>query len=190
MAARTTMAWLITRVRQLIRDTDSVLFTDDEDIEDVLDSVSWRIRRQKLVYATDLKLYLSADRDFEGTVETGTWTGTANPEIICIYDGRAKGASAVTPNTWNLRRGSFGFTTAQTDRSYYLDAWVHDPYVAASILCEELVLEPTITPGAGETGGATVGRYDYERMAKTRRARGKARPIEIKRARRNDWANT
>ncbi len=189
MAARASMSYLITRVRQLLRDTDSVLFTDDEDIEDVLDSVSWRIRRERLQYDATLKLYTSPNRDFEGVVEAGTWTGTANPEIICIYDGRSRSASGVTPNTWNLRRGSFGFTASQSDRSYFLDAWVHDPYKAASRLCGELVLEPTITPGGGETGGAIVGRFDYERAERRYMARAKIRPIEIKRSRRNEYAN-
>jgi hypothetical protein len=192
MAARSTQAYNIARVRLLLNDSDSVLFTDDEVIEDVLDDVSWRLpHRQKLSYNPSLKLYVSPDRDFEGEIDddAGAWTGTANPEILAIYDGRTSSASEVTPDTWNLRRGSFGFTTAQTDRSYYIEGWINDPYLAASRLCERLVLKSSITPGTGETGGAIVGRYDYERMARTYRAQAKFRVIEIKRSRRNEFAN-
>lgn len=183
------MSYLITRVRRLLQDTDSKLFTDDEDIEEVLDSVSWRIKREKLQWDATVKLYTSPNRDFEGVVEAGTWTGTASPEIICIYDGRSGSASGVTPDAWNLRRGSFSFTTAQGDRSYFLDAWVHDPYMAASRLCGELVLKTSITPGFGETGGAIVGRLDYERSEHRYLKWAKIRPIEIKRSRRNEFSN-
>jgi hypothetical protein len=186
------MSYLITRVRKLLVDEDSLLYTDDEDIEDVLDDVSWHTpHRQKLSYNPNLKLYVSPDRDFEGEVDNdaGAWTGTANPEIIAIYDGRHQGASLVTPNTWNLRRGSFGFTTAQTDRSYYIEGWINDPLLAASYLLDRLVLKSSITPGNAETGGAIVGRYDYERMARRYQARAKFRVIEIKRSRKNEFAN-
>ena len=192
MAARSTMSYLITRVRKLLVDTDSLLFTDDEDIEEELDGVSWHLpHRQKLSYNPNLKLYVSPDRDFEGEIDNdaGAWTGTANPEILAIYDGRHQGAGLVTPDTWNLRQGRFGFTTVQTDRSYYIEGWIHDPLLAASYLCDQLTLKPSITPGTGETGGATVGRYDYERMAFKYKARAKFRVIEIKRSRRNEYAN-
>lgn len=191
MAARTTMAWLITRVRRLLRDTDSLLYTDDEEIEEVLDEVSFYPGRERLAYDKTKKLYISPNRDYEGAVDddAGAWTGTANPEIIAIYNGRLESSTVVTPDSWKLRRGSFGFTTAQTDRSYYIDSWVHDPYMAASVLCDMLTLESTITPGVNETGGAIVGRYDYERMARRYQARAKFRVIEIKRSRRNEFAN-
>jgi hypothetical protein len=191
MAARSTMAYLITRVRQLLRDTSSVLFSDDEDIERALDEVSWYPGRERLNYNKTQKMYISPARDYEGLVDedAGAWSGTADPELISIYTNRTKSASTVTPDTWDLRRGRFGFTTAQSDRSLFIDAWVHDPYLAASILCGELVLEPSITPGAGETGGAIVGRFDYERAEQRYLRRAKTRPIEIKRSRENEFAN-
>lgn len=192
MAARSSQAYNIARVRKLIVDEDSLLYGDDEDIEDVLDEVSWHTpHRQKLSYNPTLKLYVSPDRDFEGVIDddAGAWTGTANPEIIAIYDGRHQSASEVTPDTWNLRRGSFGFSSAQSDRSYYIEGWINDPLLAASYLLDQLVLKSSITPGTGETGGAIVGRFDYERMARRYQARAKFRVIEIKRSRRNEYAN-
>ena len=191
MAARVTTAYLITQVRRLLRDTSSVLFTDDEDIEKVLDEVSWYPGREQLMYNKTRKLYVSPARDYEGLVDAdaGAWSGTADPELIAIYTSRSENASLVTPDTWDLRRGRFGFTSAQSDRSLFIDAWVHDPYMAASRLCGELVLEQSFTPGIGETGGAIVGRFDYERAERRYLARAKIRPIEIKRSRYNEWAN-
>lgn len=183
--ARTTVSWLIARVRQLLRDTDSVLFSSDDQIQDILDEDSYRISRHPLRVDQTRKIYTAEVRDLEGVLNAagGGWTGASDATILAIYGSRATSATGLTPDAWDLRRGVFKFTTAQTDYSYYLDANVFDPYLAAAKLCEELTLEPTITPGAGETGATIVGRYDYERAATRFRKYAKPRRIELRRVR-------
>lgn len=172
------MTYLIARARRLIQDTGSVLFTDDDDIQAVYDEDRFRIKRHRLEYDATRRIYTSGYRDLEG--ETGSWSGA---DTIAIYAHRGTGASEMTPDTFNLRDGSFEFTTAQADISYYLDAWVHDPYLAASKLAEELYLRSSITAGGGETGGAIVGRYDYERAARMFLGRAKPRRVDFRRVR-------
>ncbi|MHA1962163.1 MAG: hypothetical protein ACW99U_18315 [Candidatus Thorarchaeota archaeon] len=184
--ARSSMSWLITRVLGLIRDTDNTYFTDEQ-VQDVLDEDRYQTDRHLLTYNRGRTLYSSSFRDLEGIVteSDGGWSGGT---IINIYADRGRSSDTVTPDTWDLRSGTFGFTTAQTDSWYYLEAWVYDPYLAASKLCEQLVLESTITPGVGETGGAIVGRFDYERMSQRFLKRTKFVPVPMRRIRYNRTA--
>ena len=183
--ARSTMSPLITRCRQLIRDTDSVLFTDDDQIQDVLDEDSYRVDRHRLRTGQSRKVYTAEVRDLEGVVKNGTggWTGTGDPTLLAIYASRSTSADTLTPDTWDLRKGVFTFTAAQSDVTYFLDAQVYDPYLAAAKLCEELTLESIFTPGVNETGGAIVGRFDYERAALRFRRYAKPTRIELHRVR-------
>ena len=180
--ARTTMSWLIDRVRQLLNDTDDALFTDDDDIQAVLDEDGYRVRRHQLRADATKKMFTSEYRDLEGVVDddTGSWTGANR---IAIYASGSSGASELTPDAWNLRAGVFEFDDAQTDVYYNLDCWVFDPYLAAAKLCEQLTLKSTITPGGGETGGALVGRYDYGAAALRFRRYAKPTRIELRRVR-------
>ncbi len=183
--ARTTMSYLITRVRQLLNDTDKVLFPSDDEIEIVLDEGSYRIRRHQLRVDATRTIYTAEVRDLEGVVNAaaGGWTGTTDSTILAIYNSKSTAATAVTPDAWDLRRGQFEFTSEQTDLYYFLDAEIFDPYPAAAKLCEQLTLKSSITPGAGETGGAIVGRFDYERAARRFRMYSKPRRIELHRVR-------
>lgn len=183
--ARSTLSYLITRVRQLMNDTDEVLFDDDDLIEAVLDEDGYRIRRLRLRADATKKIYVAEVRDLEGvaTNDDGGWTGTGDPEILSMYASPATSATALTPDAWNLRNGSFEFDDAQSDVTYYLDAKVYDPYLAAAKLCEQLTLKATITPGVGETGGAIVGRSDYGAAAIRFRRYAKPTRIELYRAR-------
>ncbi len=180
--ARSTMSWLIAVVRGLLNDADDVLFSDDDDIQAVLDEDSYRVRRHRMRADATKKIFTAEYRDLEGVVDnvTGSWTG-ANK--IAIYASGSTGASELTPNVWSLRTGVFEFDDGQSDVYYNLDCVVFDPYLAAAKLCERLTLKSSITAGGGETGGSLVGRYDYDRAAKKFRMYTKPRRIELRRVR-------
>ncbi len=161
MAVRATMADLITRVRLEVDDTDSTYFTSQE-IQDELDKEDCRllVDRELLIPDIKEKVYQSNYGMFEG--DATTWSGA---EVIAIYDTLSDSAAEKDPDSWNLIDGTFTYTADQNDPSRYLTGWSYDTYRAAGRLCMSLYLLPSITPGAGETGGAIVGRYDYRQAA-------------------------
>lgn len=162
MAVRATMADLITNVRVKIRDTDEDYFTSQE-IQDELDKADCRlyIDRELLIPDVKQKVYQSNYDMFEG--DASTWSGA---ETIAIYDTLSDSATEKDPDSWNLIDGTFTYTSDQNDPSRYLTGWSYDIYRAAGRLCMSLYLLSSITPGASETGGAIVGRYDYRLAAR------------------------
>lgn len=173
MAARATMAWLITEVRGLIDDTDSTYFTDNQ-VQDVLDNTRLPlIYRELLEKDRERKVYTSARKGFEGVVDdvTGSWSGDTT---IAIWNSVGAGATEFTPDAWNLRNGTFVFTVGQ-DRNLWLDAYEYDAYLSAAELLERLSVKRSITPGAGETGGAIRGRFELTVLADRYRRRAKPR---------------
>jgi hypothetical protein len=173
--ARTTMTYLISQIEGLLRDTDNELFLDED---------AYRINRHKLRSDASRQVFITGYTDLEGVKDpdAGSWTGATT---IALFDSRGSGATEVDPDSWDLVRGLFSFTTARGSGALYLDAWVFNPYLAASKLCQRLVLQATITPGYGETGGALVGRYDYGSMAARYLSNAKSTPIFTVRDRRN-----
>ncbi len=163
MAVRTTMADLITRVRGIVNDSDSVLFPLDQTIQDQLDREDCRlfIDRELLIPDVKEKVYQSSYDMFEG--DASAWSGA---EVIAIYDTLSDSAQEKNPDSWDLIGGTFTYTSDQNDPSRYLTGFSYDIYRAAARLCMNLYLKSSITPGAGETGGAIVGRYDYRSAAR------------------------
>jgi hypothetical protein len=185
--ARATMTWLIDEVEGLLFDSENNHYTTAQ-YQRALDRRRTRITRLRLAKDAPETLYRLPMGGWEGVVDndTGDWTGAPT---IAIWTGKSSGATEITPDTWNLADGSFGFTEDQND-SYYFDGWLYDIYYAASDLCLTLALKPSLTPGAGETGGQIVGRYDYRSMAHEYRAMAMTRSIELVRARKNTWPNS
>ena len=175
MAARSTMAWLITAVRNEIDDGDSTYFTDDE-IQDVLDTSRRRIKRRKLVNDVYEKIYSAQIGGFEGVKndDAGSWSGSPT---IALYDGTTDGATEYTPDEWNLVDGTFTFTSDQ-DEVLFLDAWSYDIHLAAADLLRRLASKTTITPGWGETGGQMRSRDDLLYLAHEQRKL--ARPMVVR----------
>lgn len=127
MAARTTMAWIIGHVRLMANDVDSVVW-DDEEIQTFLDANRMRIRRAPLTAEPDEMQYHSRYGFLEGDEDTWSGSGTET-DVINIWDSRSADATYATPDSYNLRDGTFGFTSGQDD-SYYLDAWSYNIYRA------------------------------------------------------------
>lgn len=161
MAVRTPMADIITAVRVIIQDTAEDLFTDQQ-IQDELDKDDCRlyIDREILEVDTLQRTYTSYWNMFEG--DRSTWSAA---DTIEIYADPGIGASAKPPDSFDLIGGIFVYTARQTDLSRYLTGWSYDIYRPAGRLCMSLYLKQTLTPGAGETGAARVGRYDYRSAA-------------------------
>lgn len=185
-AVRSTMSYLIDDTEELLSDTGNTLFSTLQ-YQRALDRRRRRIRRLRLVKDSVEMFYEAPFGNLEGVVgdTSGSWTGA---KTIVLYKGRSSGAGVVTPTSWNLRDGTFEFTTDQN--SYlYLDGWLYDIYYTAHDLCLRVPLTSSITPGAGETGGAIVGRYDYRAMAHEFLRMAMPRSIEIKRSRKNEFSN-
>ncbi len=156
MAVRTTMADLITKVREEIDDTDSTYFTSQQ-VQDELDREDCRlfIDRELLIPDVKEKVYKSNYGMYEG--DASTWSGS---EIIAIYDTLSDSATEKDPDSWSLIDGSFTYTSDQNDPSRYLTGFSYDINRAAGRLFFKLAAKTTITPGPSETGGAIRSRAE------------------------------
>lgn len=161
MAVRTTMADLITKVREEIDDTSSTYFTDQQ-VQDELDKDDCRlyVDREILEVDTLQKTYLSYYNMFEG--DASTWSAA---DTIEVYATPGIEAAARPPDSWNLIDGTFVYTARQTDLSRYLTGWSYDIHRAAGRLFQKLSAKTTITPGPGETGGAIRSRAELRFLA-------------------------
>lgn len=171
------MSWLITEVRNYIDDRSSDYFTDNE-VENILDETRLPfISRELLQRDRERKVYHSLHTLFEGVVDAnaGSWTGAST---ITLWASMGTGATEITPDAWNLRRGVFTFTTAQGG-NLYLDAYEYDVHLASAELFMQLAARTSITPGVGETGGAIRGRAELSGLAEAQRRRAKWRPGHI-----------
>jgi hypothetical protein len=183
-AVRGTMSYLIDDTEDLLNDSSNDLFSALQ-YQRGLDRRRKRVKRVRLAKDSVDQFYEAPGDSFEGVVgdTSGSWTGA---KTIALYDGRSSGAAVVTPTSWNLRDGTFEFTTDQ-NQWLFLDAWEYDIYYTAHDMCLRKALDPAITPGAGETGGAIVGRFDYRAMAHEFLRLAKIGTIELKRSRRNEF---
>lgn len=181
--ARTTMADLITYVRELIDDADEDDFTDIQ-VEQRLDLTRVRVRRVRMDKDVVEKKYKAPDTFLEGN--DSTWTGSP---VIAIWDGQTASASEVTPgesDSWNLIDGKVTFATDQ-DSTYYADYYHYDPYLAASHLCYALMGKKTLTAGMAQSGGVVRSRAELVMMARSFRQMAKPRKAEVLRLRRNRY---
>lgn len=137
--ARASMAWLITRLRRMVNDSGSTIWTDAE-LQQTLDYHRIHIRRELLVYDVEQKAYYSKFGFLEGTYITDQESNAVwdnSDTIIKLWDSNAEDATAATPTYWNLADGYFGFSSDQDDE-YFLDGKSYDLHGAAADLFEEL----------------------------------------------------
>lgn len=186
MAARATLAWIISEVRLLIDDKNSTYFTDVQIQNDLETTMLPHNDRELLMRNRDDTVYESRYRDFEGVVddETGSWSGDPT---IAIWNSYGPGGTEIDPDSWSLRNGLFVYDDPQ-DRNLWLDSYVYDPKLAASNLCKKLSAKRSITPGVGETGGAIMGRFELRQLAREYRQDSKSRRARMRRRiRRTRW---
>lgn len=143
---RTSCKALLSRLRNLIRDTDPdcQTFTQDQ-LQTALDQ-----RRERVRY---LELEALETRAAGGAVSyvdfqacLGDWDADA-----ALVDGQY---NALTPNTENLETGEWSFTTEPSNLPVYLSGFTYDLYGAAADLLEEwaakVKTEYTFSPGSGQ----------------------------------------
>lgn len=154
MAARATMADLITKLRRLVNDAGGSLF-DDDALQAYLDARRWR--------ANYLVLDAEAERQSGGDIDYlnfqaphGDWEADA-----ALLDANF---DALTPATADLATGRWTFAT-EPSTPVYLRGWTYDLYAAAADALEERAaqLAPEYTFSAD--GGQFVRSQAYSQTA-------------------------
>lgn len=176
MAARSTMADLITLLRTKVNDTDESIWTDDQ-LQTYLDMHRKRIRRERLTQDIDNQVYRSQYTLLEGDADT--WTGAGDPtDVLNIWEDSGSDADEVTPDSWNLTDGTFIFDSEQDSTPYYLDCFTYDLHAAIAECLEQLAMDENKAKQWGR-GGVNYTPYDLMQMAEYHRKRvgGKARLI-------------
>ena len=164
MAARSTMAELISLVRTIINDTGSVAFTDDETIEDYLDMEIHAEMSHKLMSKNVEELiYYSPYKFLEDTV--------------VIYDGPSDDAATISSSTYtaNLIKGTFTFTSDQDD-DYYMSGTAYRLDAAVARCFEQLANDPTKTRSWAQSGGEIMTRNELFSTARYYRRLAGAKP--------------
>jgi hypothetical protein len=174
MAARASMATLIALLRTKMNDADEAIWTDAQ-LQDYLDMHRTHLMREKLTKGVDDKIYHSSCGLLEG--DPDTWDDDA--EIIKMWNSSGSGATAVTPDTFNLIDGTFGFTADQ-DEVYYLDAISYDFHGAIAECLEQLASDPGKAK-QWTRGGVSYTHYDLMEMAKYHRSFSGLRVITVRR---------
>jgi len=132
MSARTTMAWLITHVRNMIGDPGSEIWSDDEDIESFLDAYVEHISRVALKCDPDKRNYVSPYSWLEGS--TSSWSGSGSvSDVINIWGSSSSNATAYTPDSFNLKNGIFTFDEDQ-DKDLWLQCRTYNVNMSAGML--------------------------------------------------------
>lgn len=172
------MADIITRLRRMVFDINSEIWTDDN-LEDLLDQYRIPIRRELLSKNVVEKIYYSAYTILEG--DSSSWTGDPT---IALWSDPTDSATEVDPDSWNLIDGSFVFTTSR-DNDYYLDAWSYRRalHMAASDCFEEGAADPS-TAAVWGRGGVYHSSTPPMQLAQIHRSRAGARSSKIVRVRR------
>ena len=158
MAARTGMAWIVSWVRRDLQDVDSEWFQDDDDIQQMLDLYRSRLNRVPLTYDVEQKVYNSEYKILEG--DPDSW-GSG----IAIYKSADSGATAVTPDSFNLAAAEFTFTTDQ-DSDLYLDGWSYKNsfHRACARLLRQLAADQNRVTYTGR-GGQVYAPYRLDSLA-------------------------
>lgn len=170
--ARSSMAYLITLLRAKVNDTGSDIWTDDE-LQKYLDMHRTHILRERLRNDVDELIYYSAFGLLEGTYSLSTeddaaWDG--DNTIIKMWDSPNSSASEITPDSWNLVSGDFGFDDEQNDR-YYLDAISYKLPGAIAECLEQLAMDPKAAwEWSRGAKGSSFTQYDLLSLAKYHRS--------------------
>jgi hypothetical protein len=80
-----------------------------------------------------------------------------------MWDSPSGSATAITPTTWNLIDGVFGFTSDQDDE-YYLDAISYDLHGAIAECMEQLAMDQNKAL-SWSRGGVKYTHYDLTKRA-------------------------
>lgn len=131
MAARATMADIITRLRGMVGDADSATFTDDE-LQAILDQ-----RRTDAIHAA---LGYRPSVSTSGTIEYHDYYAVdAGAMLPWESDPTLQDSSGaeLTPDTSEPMRGYWRFTTTKLPPVYITGAF-YDMNGAAAVVCQEL----------------------------------------------------
>ncbi len=170
MAARDSMAYLVGLLRTKVNDEASSVWTDDE-LQRYLDMYSVPVRRKRLENDPDELIYYAHVGLLEGTYSLSSEDGATwddDNTIIKMWDSSAGGATAITPDNWNLVNGAFWFDEDQNN-TYYLDAISYNIAGAVAECLEQLAIDPTKAM-TWMRGGVSFTAYDLMAMAKYHRS--------------------
>lgn len=170
MAARDSIAYIITLLRAKINDAASDVWTDDE-LQFYLDMHKTRIRRELLQNDVDQKKFFSAFGLLEGTYNLDTDTDAAwddDSTIIQLLGDSGSAATSYTPDEWNLTEAVFIFDEDQ-NRSMYLDAISYNLEGAIAECMEQLAMDP-VKARSWARGGVSYTHYDLNELAKYHRS--------------------
>jgi len=184
MAARSSLAYLITLLRQRINDADSDVWTDNE-LEKTLDLNRRIIRRKKLDASVDRLEFTIKFQLLEGTNAYSTEAGAAwddDRTIIKLWNSSASGATAITPDAWNLVDGVMRFTSEQTE-IVYMDAISYRIHGAIADSMEQIIMDPQKAK-SWTRGGVTYTFQDLEKIVNHHRGLdGHTSPTVVRRYR-------
>lgn len=177
------MSDIITHVRKMIDDPNDVVFTDDEDIQDVLDESRDYLYRRLLRHDPENKRYWAPPGYgwFEGS--QSSWSGDPT---IALWNGRTSGATEYTPDSFNLIQGEFTFTSDQ-DTSLYLDGYSYDVNLAAGRLLYRMAAMAMPTGSWQNAGSAIQARDQIRTAARMYFQLARPKEIQVTRSRKEYW---
>lgn len=142
----------------------------DNELQKFLDLNRRSIRRELLTPASDGLEFSSAFQLLEGTFATEDEEGASwdnDRAIIKLWSGSGSGATAITPDSWNLVDGIVGFDTEQSN-SVYMDARRYVLNGAIAMCYEQLASDPTRAT-AWTRGSVSYTFGDFQQMAQYHR---------------------
>jgi len=174
MAARASMADIINLVEAMVNDESNAIW-EPEDLQNLLDQDRVHIQRELLSNDVDQKRYWSKYGMLEGDADT--WDN--DDTIIKMWDSNSSGATAVSPDSWNLIDGIFTFTSDQ-NKSYYLDAIAYDLNEAAAKCMIQLATDLSRATKWAR-GSVSFTGVDFLEMAKTFKSQSGPQSLTLKR---------
>lgn len=164
MAARSTMAHIITFLRAKVNDTGEDIWSDLQ-LETFLDLHRRSLNRAKLDVDPDNQVFEARFTMIEGS--TSSWSGAGDPEDrINIWDRRGADATAKTPTSYNLVSGTFRFDSEQTLQPYYIDGYAYSINGAMAEAMEQLAADSNRAK-QWTRGGVSYTYQDFMDMATT-----------------------
>lgn len=174
MAVRASMADIINLLEDMINDTGNAIWST-QNLQDLLDRDKTHIQRELLSNDVEEKRYWSRYGMLEG--DASTWDN--DDTIIKMWDSASSGASAVTPDDYNLIDGSFAFDDDQNN-TYYLDAISYDLNEAAAKCMDQLSMDLSRSPKWAR-GSVSYNGPDPAERAKYFRSLGGPKALTLKR---------
>ena len=133
MAAREGMTDLLSRLRRMVNDVGSAVWSDDEDLQDVLDAHRERLYREPLTSERTLTGSGTAEYTIYRSRYTNLEAGTVNFRLE-DSSGTQRGTADYTAD---YAAGVLTMATDQLGTALYLTAWTYDLNGAAADLWRE-----------------------------------------------------